>query len=148
MLKRMRPRITFSNVVALLALFFALGGTVYAASKINGKQIKSGSIPGNRIKKNSLTGNQINEGTLKSTITYVSAPVSLDATLTTPFTATATCPGGQKATGGGATVNNPNTGDFVNDMTFTNGGIAYTARFYSGSVNSTGTVTVACVPAA
>ena len=40
MLKRMRPRITFSNVVALLALFFALGGTVYAAAKISGKTIK------------------------------------------------------------------------------------------------------------
>jgi hypothetical protein len=46
-------------VISVLALFVALGGTVYAASKINGKTIKAGSIPGNRLKKHSLTGKQI-----------------------------------------------------------------------------------------
>ena len=38
---RIKKRLTFSNAVALLALFFAVGGSVYAASnKINGSQIK------------------------------------------------------------------------------------------------------------
>ena len=46
-MKRFRPRLSYANVVASLALFLALtGGTVWAANKINGKQIKKGSIPG------------------------------------------------------------------------------------------------------
>jgi hypothetical protein len=51
-------------VVALLALFVAMGGSVYAASKINGTTVKKNSLPGNRIKKNSVTGTQVNESTL------------------------------------------------------------------------------------
>ena len=34
------------------------GGAVWAANKINGKQIKKNSIPGNRIKKNTVAGQQ------------------------------------------------------------------------------------------
>ena len=51
-------------VVALIALFVALGGTVYAAGKINGKTIKAGSIPGNRLKAESVTGAQVKEAAL------------------------------------------------------------------------------------
>jgi len=47
-------------VLGLLALFVALGGTVYAAATINGSEIKKNSIPANRIKKKSLTSKQIN----------------------------------------------------------------------------------------
>jgi len=62
---RIRPRLTYANVVATLALFLALtGGAVWAASKINGKQIKKNSIPGNRIKKNTLTANQLKKQTI------------------------------------------------------------------------------------
>ncbi|HEY7257291.1 MAG TPA: hypothetical protein VH476_11495 [Solirubrobacterales bacterium] len=62
---RIRPRLTYANVVATLALFLALtGGAVWAASKINGKQIKKNSIPGNRIKKGTLTNNQIKKQTI------------------------------------------------------------------------------------
>jgi hypothetical protein len=39
MLNAMRRRLTFANVVAVIALFLALGGTVYAAGKISGKTI-------------------------------------------------------------------------------------------------------------
>ena len=56
-MQRFRPRITYANVVATMALFLALaGGTVWAANKINGKQIKKNSLPGNRIKKNTAAG--------------------------------------------------------------------------------------------
>ena len=52
-------------MVATLALFLAVtGGAVWAASKINGKQIKKNSIPGNRIKQKSLTNNQIKKSTI------------------------------------------------------------------------------------
>ena len=64
-MKRFRPRLSYANVVATMALFLALaGGTVWAANKINGKQIKKNTIPGNRIKKNTLTANQIKKQTI------------------------------------------------------------------------------------
>jgi hypothetical protein len=64
MLGAARRRLTFSNVIAVIALFVALGGSVYAANKISGKTIKKGSEPGNRLKKNSVTGTQVKESTL------------------------------------------------------------------------------------
>jgi hypothetical protein len=60
----LKRRLSFANVVALIALFVALGGSVYAANKISGKTIKKGSEPGNRLKKNSVTGKQVNESSL------------------------------------------------------------------------------------
>jgi hypothetical protein len=65
--KRLKKMLTFSNVTAVVALFFALGGTVYAAGKISGTQIKAKSIPGNRIKPKSLSGSQIKPGSLTGT---------------------------------------------------------------------------------
>jgi hypothetical protein len=59
-LKRFRLRLSPSLAISVLALFVALGGTVYAASKISGKSIKPHSIPANRLKKHSITGNQVN----------------------------------------------------------------------------------------
>jgi hypothetical protein len=63
-MKHFRGRITSAHVIALIALFVAMGGTVYAAGKINGRTIKTGSIPGNRLARNGVTGAQVNEGTL------------------------------------------------------------------------------------
>jgi hypothetical protein len=64
MADRIRRRISFANVVALLALFVALGGTVYATGKINGKAVKKASLPGNRLKPDSVGGKQVNEASL------------------------------------------------------------------------------------
>lgn len=64
-MSRLKKSLTFSNTIALLALFFALGGSVYAASnKIDGAQIKAKSLPGNRIKPNTVTATQIKKGTI------------------------------------------------------------------------------------
>jgi hypothetical protein len=46
-------------VIACLALFVALGGTVLAATKIDGKKIKVKSLPGNRLAIASVPGNRI-----------------------------------------------------------------------------------------
>lgn len=43
-------------VIACLALVAAIGGSAYAASKINGKQIKKDSITGKQIKEETLKG--------------------------------------------------------------------------------------------
>jgi hypothetical protein len=58
---RIRRKITSAHLIALLALFVALGGTVYAAGAINGRSIRKGSIPANRLRANSLTGAQVAE---------------------------------------------------------------------------------------
>jgi hypothetical protein len=52
-------------VVSLIALFVALGGTVYAAKKINGRSIRAKSIPGNRLKPRSVPANRLKPGVLK-----------------------------------------------------------------------------------
>ncbi|HSS04967.1 MAG TPA: hypothetical protein VLK89_07255 [Solirubrobacterales bacterium] len=54
-------------VVAAIALFVALGGSVYAAkkAKINGGAIKAKSIPGNRLKPHSIAANRLKPGVLR-----------------------------------------------------------------------------------
>jgi hypothetical protein len=61
----MRHRLTYSNVVATLALFIALGGTGYAAATITSGDIKNRTIKGGDVKKNALGGTEINESKLR-----------------------------------------------------------------------------------
>lgn len=49
-MRALRRRLSFSNVIAMIALFAVIGGGAYAAGKISGKKIKKDSIPINRIK--------------------------------------------------------------------------------------------------
>ncbi|HUB99915.1 MAG TPA: hypothetical protein VMS11_08840 [Solirubrobacterales bacterium] len=51
-------------VVAIVALVVALGGSVYAATKIDGHTVKVGSLPGNRVVPHSLPGNRLAPGTI------------------------------------------------------------------------------------
>jgi hypothetical protein len=55
-------------VLAAVALFVALGGTVYAAkqAKLNGKTIRAKSLPGNRLKPRSVPANRLKPGVLKA----------------------------------------------------------------------------------
>jgi hypothetical protein len=51
--------------VACLALFVALGGTVLAAAKIDGRTIRVKSLPGNRLALGSLPGNRLKPGAIQ-----------------------------------------------------------------------------------
>jgi hypothetical protein len=51
--------------VACLALFVALGGTVLAAAKIDGRTIRVKSLPGDRLEVGSLPGNRLQPGTVR-----------------------------------------------------------------------------------
>lgn len=51
-------------VVAALALFVALGGSVYAAARIDGRTIRVKSLPGNRLKPASVPGNRLKPGAI------------------------------------------------------------------------------------
>lgn len=47
-------------VIAVVALFAALGGTAYAAAAINGSQLVNGSVAGKKLKNHTITGKQVN----------------------------------------------------------------------------------------
>src|SRR4051794_2349486 len=53
-----------STVVALLALFVALGGTGYAAVKLSGKDIEAGTITGKKFKNKTVAGKKLESNTL------------------------------------------------------------------------------------
>jgi hypothetical protein len=59
-----RHRPSPALVIACLALFVALGGTVLAATKIDGRTIRVKSLPGNRLAVGSLPGNRLKPGTI------------------------------------------------------------------------------------
>ena len=60
-LRRQAPAL----LVAGLALVAAMGGTVYAASKINGRAVKVKSMPGNRLAIGSVPGNRLKPGAIR-----------------------------------------------------------------------------------
>jgi hypothetical protein len=64
MLARLRPRLTFANVVSVLALFIALGGSAYAALKL-----PKNSVGSKQIKKNAVTSAKVKNGTLTASDT-------------------------------------------------------------------------------
>jgi len=64
MKSRFAKHLTFSNVVACLALFVALGGVSYAAVKlpknsVGTKQIKKNAVTSTKIKKKAVTGSKL-----------------------------------------------------------------------------------------
>jgi hypothetical protein len=75
----MRPRLTFANVMSVIAAFIALGGASYAAFKlpsnsvgtkqlktnaVTTKTIKKNAVTTAKIKKNAVTGAKVKESTL------------------------------------------------------------------------------------
>lgn len=65
----MHPRLTFANVVSVLALFIALGGASYAALKlpknsVSSKQLKKNAVTTAKIKNEAVTAAKVKKGTL------------------------------------------------------------------------------------
>jgi hypothetical protein len=63
---KLRPRLTYANVMATIAVFVALGGSSYAAIKVTGKNVKDSSLTGKDIKNSSLTTSDVKNGSLLS----------------------------------------------------------------------------------
>jgi Collagen triple helix repeat (20 copies) len=59
MIRKVRSRLTFANVTALLALFVALGGSSYAALNL-----PKGSVGGKQLRKNAVTSPKVKPGSL------------------------------------------------------------------------------------
>ena len=61
-MKRLRPKLTYANVVATLALFIAVGGaSAFAASQlgkntVGPKQLKKNAVTTAKVKKEAITG--------------------------------------------------------------------------------------------
>jgi len=69
MSKRLRPRLTFANVVSCIALFVALGSGAYAATQlpknsVGSKQIKKNAVNSAKVKDRSLKAVDFKEGQL------------------------------------------------------------------------------------
>jgi hypothetical protein len=62
-MKRFRPRLTYANVIASLALFIALGGAAVAAglpkNSVGPKQLKKGAVTAKAIRKQAVTSGKI-----------------------------------------------------------------------------------------
>ncbi|MGI8411581.1 MAG: hypothetical protein ACR2QA_03615 [Solirubrobacteraceae bacterium] len=68
MLKSISGRLTLANVVSLIALFVALGGTAVAArvaaNSVGTRQLKDQSVTTSKIKDNAVTGAKVNLSTV------------------------------------------------------------------------------------
>jgi hypothetical protein len=58
-LRGLRRRLSYANVMATIAVFVALGGSSYAALTVTGKNVKNSSLTGKDVKNNSLTGSDV-----------------------------------------------------------------------------------------
>ena len=139
---RFRPRLTYADVMATLALFIALGGGAYAATalprnSVGTKQIKRSAVTGAKVRNHSLTGADFNQSTLKTTVavTYKTAATTAPAG-SAANTATAACGPGQQVVGGGVKLDPPGIG-LVNDSFPDSNNTAWTARVGNASNGST-----------
>jgi hypothetical protein len=103
-----RPRLTFANVIACLALFIALGGTGYAAFKlprrsVGTRQLKAGAVTTSKVKRGAINLAKIKASAKNRLGTDVVARVGPEVTVSaTSFAkAEAQCEPGEQATGGG-----------------------------------------------
>jgi Collagen triple helix repeat (20 copies) len=60
-----RPRVTYANVTATLALFVALGGSSYAALSITGREVRNGSLTGADLAHGSIGSAEIRNGSIR-----------------------------------------------------------------------------------
>lgn len=92
-------------VVAIVALFAALGGTGYAAATLSGRDIQKRSIPANRVVNNTLGGKQIDESKLgpvpvsQQALTAQTAASATEATHATSADSATTAQDAQKLQG-------------------------------------------------
>ena len=84
MFRSIRKHLSPTSLIAMVALFVALGGVSYAAATINGKDIKNKSIAGKKLKNKAVTAGKVKNDTLtgvqinESTLSQVPAAVQAD----------------------------------------------------------------------
>jgi hypothetical protein len=63
---KLRSHLNFANVIALIALFVALGGTSYAVTKVGAKNIRKNAVRSKHIKRSQVTSGDIRNRTIRS----------------------------------------------------------------------------------
>jgi len=76
---RIRKQLSFANVIAMIALFVAMGGTSYAAIKIGSKQIRNNSVQSVDIKNRTIKSVDIAPGVIGATLQSSAGQVSRDS---------------------------------------------------------------------
>ena len=137
-------------MIASIALFIALGGTVYAAGKFSGKRIKPHSIPGNRLRNHTLTDRQMS--TVNLTAGFIARVDYQTATGTLPANgsitqSTAHCRSGMKVVGGGALLSDPTNSLILDSGPVGNNGFTAQGFYFGSGSGQTMTVTAICVAA-
>ena len=148
---RLLRRPSAATVIALIALFVAIGGTAGAATKLiitganvknhslTGADIKNGSLTGTQIKKGSLTANQVRNGTLTGTQvkngSLTGTQIKESSLTTVPSAVDANTVGGKSAAsfapaGRWALIAGSATGA---DVLAQSGGFGTVSRFATGS---------------
>ena len=105
-----RRLLTPANVLACLALFFALGGTGWAGqvlgkSSVGPVQLKSNAVTSSKIANGAVTAKKLAAGVVggvtPSKIVKVDSPIAAVPANSTGTVVSAACPAGAKAVGGG-----------------------------------------------
>jgi hypothetical protein len=63
-IKALRRRLSYANVMATLAVFIALGGSSYAALTVTGRNVRNGSLTFRDLRRDTLGGSRIKESRL------------------------------------------------------------------------------------
>ena len=66
MFSKVRSRLTFANVVSVIALFIVLGGSSYAALRVGSRQIVNNSIRTQDIRNSHVTSRDIRNSTIRN----------------------------------------------------------------------------------
>ncbi len=164
--------ISYSNIVASIALFVALGGTGYAAIKLPAKsvgtvQLKSMAVTRAKIADRAIDGSKVKDGSLSAAdiagklpvavtadglariqrVTSASANDPASADSYSVKAATASCPAGTFVVGGGASLGDQNA-QLVNDS-YPSSASSWTANVANGAPTAASfNVYAICVPAA
>ncbi len=64
MLRQIRNRLTYANVMSTLAVFIALGGSSYAALQVGTRDIKNNAVRSVDLRNNDVRGKDVRNGTL------------------------------------------------------------------------------------
>jgi hypothetical protein len=83
-METLRTRLTYANVIATLALFLALGGGAYAATRlpknsVGSKQLKKDSVTAAKIKNGTVTGAKIDLSSLGTVPSAVHSQIASNA---------------------------------------------------------------------
>jgi hypothetical protein len=79
MLRRLRARLTFSNIMAATAVMVALGGTSYAATRISNNSVRSTSIVNGQVKTQDLANHAVTAKKLAADAVTSGAPLRCQA---------------------------------------------------------------------